>query len=388
MELSLKRLNFWVDHEMIPLYNRSVAEFALVRKRVLPILKERLESGSHYKTPVMKARIQKRVANIENKVDETEYMCTAALFIHKYEQTKQSYNLEIKKFSEKKESPNNKKKIEEKRTALRVALAEIFRDYKETLHRDLYTKSAKRTETQCENCKSVDLEVTSQYIICNKCHHCKDVVKKLLKSHYRDSETLAGYTISKTKRRDSYLRSSHFTEHLRQLQAKTRSQVCPILLAAVKERVLRFHIDPKKVTIKIVKRFLKELNYASKYEIAASILKSINPDAEILNLTSEEEEIMLSLFLSTERSSERWKRIIMPKRKNTMSYSFVAYQLAQMLGYDRHLKHFRLLKSPKLLSKQVLWWSKVCEDLGWTFQSPLGNILLLQRKNKRKIEYL
>ena len=52
-------------------------------------------------------------------------------------------------------------------------------------------------------------------------------------------------------------------------------------------------------------------------------------------------------------------------RRNFLSYSFCLHKMLQLLGHDRLLQHFPLLKSREKLHQQDLIWKAICEELGW-----------------------
>ncbi len=117
------------------------------------------------------------------------------------------------------------------------------------------------------------------------------------------------------------------------------------------------------VTHEKVKQILKKNKINRYYEHVAYITHRItgipNP-----HLTVELEEKLRSLF----------KQIQVPflnhapnNRKNFLSYSYCLHKFLQLLGEDKYLKHFPLLKSRTKLFQQEEIFKKICKDLDWEF---------------------
>lgn len=112
-----------------------------------------------------------------------------------------------------------------------------------------------------------------------------------------------------------------------------------------------------------VKEILKILGNNKYYEHAPFITHRItgvpNP-----HLSVELEDKLRSMF----------KEIQVPflnhaptDRKNFLSYSYVLYKFLQLLGEDKYLKYFPLLKSRVKLFSQEQIFKKICEELGWQY---------------------
>jgi AraC-like DNA-binding protein len=117
------------------------------------------------------------------------------------------------------------------------------------------------------------------------------------------------------------------------------------------------------VTQAKIKEILKKLSYNKYYEHAPFITHRItgvpNP-----HLSIELEEKLREMF----------KEIQVPflkhapaNRKNFLSYSYVLNKLLQLLGEDKYLKHFHLLKSREKLASQEQIFKKIAKELGWEF---------------------
>lgn len=54
-------------------------------------------------------------------------------------------------------------------------------------------------------------------------------------------------------------------------------------------------------------------------------------------------------------------------RKNFLSYAYTIYKLCELLGEDKYLPMFSLLKSKEKLHQQDLIWRGITSELGWEY---------------------
>ena len=55
------------------------------------------------------------------------------------------------------------------------------------------------------------------------------------------------------------------------------------------------------------------------------------------------------------------------ERKNFLSYSYVLYKFCELLGEDKYLPCFPLLKSKEKLKQQDSIWRGIAKDLHWEY---------------------
>lgn len=117
------------------------------------------------------------------------------------------------------------------------------------------------------------------------------------------------------------------------------------------------------VTQSKIKDILKKLKINKYYEHVAYITHRItgvpNP-----HLSIELEEKLRSMFKEIQVP---FLKHAPPTRKNFLSYSYVLNKFLHLLGEDKYLKHFPLLKSREKLSSQEQIFKKIAAELNWEF---------------------
>jgi hypothetical protein len=59
---------------------------------------------------------------------------------------------------------------------------------------------------------------------------------------------------------------------------------------------------------------------------------------------------------------------VCPKnRTNFLNYSYVLHKFVELLGLDKYIEYFPLLKDREKLHQSDMIWKKICEKLGWHF---------------------
>ena len=81
--------------------------------------------------------------------------------------------------------------------------------------------------------------------------------------------------------------------------------------------------------------------------------------------------LMLLMFKQIQEPFEKCKHLAKRDRKNFLSYSYVFYKFAELLGLDHLLICFRLLKSREKLFLQDRVWKAICEIKEWEFIASL-----------------
>ena len=160
-----------------------------------------------------------------------------------------------------------------------------------------------------------------------------------------------------------YKKINHFNEWLSQIQAKETTDIPLELLEKLSKEIRKERANPKSLTPKKVKVYLKKLGENKYYEHAVQIKYLLN-GVKPLTMSLEMEEKLRKMFEQLQAPFEKHK----PKnRKNFLSYSYVLHKFCQLLHYDEFLPYFPLLKSREKLYQQDVTFKKCCKDLGWMF---------------------
>ncbi|AGE54340.1 putative transcription factor [Paramecium bursaria Chlorella virus NY2B] len=172
------------------------------------------------------------------------------------------------------------------------------------------------------------------------------------------------YTGRESNEGMAYKRINHLAECLNALQGKEGTNVPQEVVNAVKAEFKKNRISTtSEIKPSKVKQFLKKLGYSMYYENIYTIANMIS-GVPTLKLSRELEKRFKDMFFEIQEPFFRHKP---PKRKNFLSYNYVLYKFAELLGEDDLLQYFPLLKCSKNLHNQDVIWKKICNDLKWQY---------------------
>lgn len=296
--------------------------------------------------------IDEKIYNIENKVDELEYLDNVMGLLTDYyeDEPVKETTIEIDLMS-----LFNKKHI--KKT-----------DNKKNIIVDKYLMSInepKRKKKQnmgkiCENCNiSKLLNIQESIFTCEQCGESESVIMDPDKPSYKDP-------INENKQ-NQYRRANHCSELLNQSQGKESTEIeNSLLLEIVKELHITGITDLTKITKTDIKKVLKNINKANKAEHAIYIINKLN-GIPINTLRHELIEIVKTMFGKVE---EAWYILKEPSRKNFMNTNFVFHKIFELLGEDEEAEKWPYLSDGKLREYDDLWF-KICEYLQWEYISSI-----------------
>ena len=164
-----------------------------------------------------------------------------------------------------------------------------------------------------------------------------------------------------------YKRKNHFIECLNQLQAKENTKIPDKIINDLTNEFKKYNItDPNLLTPKLVKQYLKKLNYSKYYEHIPVIINEFC-GIKAPKMTSEFEEQLKILFDNIQEPFKKHSEIVNPKRKNFLNYNYILYKMCELLGKTNFLHCFPLLKSREKLYEHDLIWKGICSDLNLKF---------------------
>jgi len=165
----------------------------------------------------------------------------------------------------------------------------------------------------------------------------------------------------------NYKRNNHFQECLNQLQAKENTSIPPIIIQKLAAEFKKYNItNPKLFTPKLVKVYLRKLEYNKYYEHIPTIINEFC-GLPAPKLTPELEQQLKIMFDEIQIPFEKYRLQICPMRKNFLNYNYIFYKMCQLLNKDEFLNCFPLLKSREKLYEHDLIWKGICKDLRWQF---------------------
>ncbi len=160
----------------------------------------------------------------------------------------------------------------------------------------------------------------------------------------------------------AYKRINHFKEILAQFQGKETTQIPNDVIENIKLQIKKERISIGQINNVKTKEILKKLGYNKYYEHIPFIKDKLGIKPPIM--TPELEETLCNLFIELQSP---YSKFCPDDRVNFLNYYYTAYKLCELLGEDKYLEHFPMLKDPEKRMEQDIIWKKICQELDWEF---------------------
>jgi len=160
----------------------------------------------------------------------------------------------------------------------------------------------------------------------------------------------------------AYKRINHFKEILAQFQGKETTQIPIDVIENIKLQIKKERIDLSIITNSKTKEILKKLGYNKYYEHIPFIKDKLGIKPPIMS--PELEETLCNLFIELQSP---YSKFCPDDRVNFLNYYYTAYKLCELLGEEKYLPLFPLLKDREKRIEQDDIWKKICEELDWEF---------------------
>ena len=160
----------------------------------------------------------------------------------------------------------------------------------------------------------------------------------------------------------AYKRINHFKEILAQFQGKETTQIPLDVIENIKLQIKKERIELSEITNTKTKEILKKLGYNKYYEHIPFIKDKLGIKPPIMS--PELEETLCNLFVELQAP---YSKFCPDDRVNFLNYYYTAYKLCELLGEDKYLQHFPMLKDPEKRMEQDVIWKKICQELDWEF---------------------
>jgi hypothetical protein len=160
----------------------------------------------------------------------------------------------------------------------------------------------------------------------------------------------------------AYKRINHFKEILAQFQGKETTQIPPDVIENIKLQIKKERIELAQITNIKTKEILKKLGYNKYYEHIPFIKDKLGIKPPIMS--PELEETLCNLFIELQSP---YSKYCPDDRVNFLNYYYTAYKLCELLGEEKYLPLFPLLKDREKRIEQDDIWKKICEELDWEF---------------------
>ena len=160
----------------------------------------------------------------------------------------------------------------------------------------------------------------------------------------------------------AYKRINHFKEILSQFQGKETTQIPIDIIENIKLQIKKERIDLTQITNEKTKEILKKLGYNKYYEHIPFIKDKLGIKPPIMS--PELEDTLCNLFIELQAP---YSKFCPDDRVNFLNYYYTAYKLCELLGEDKYLPLFPMLKDRDKRIEQDIIWKKICEELDWEF---------------------
>jgi hypothetical protein len=298
----------------------------------------------------MEARYDERIRGCKTQEEVAEYLLLCVPVIREYTKmseqtitTKTVANLQI-----------SSRKGVQRNDIYKKYLKEVEDEHVET-----YEKGS-----EYEPCKGCGKKFTNIHddqlseMICTECGHSEYMLSDEV--GFKEEQEMEKTIVY------SYKRENHFNEWISQFQAKESTSVPEEVIGQLRTEFRKQKIkDLTEITHEKVRGLLKKLDKNKYYEHApyiATILGGITPPTM-------DQALEDKLRLMFHKIQEPFEKNKPAGRKNFLSYSYVLYKMCELLGEDKYLPCFPLLKSREKLYIQDTIWKAICQELSWEWIS-------------------
>jgi hypothetical protein len=208
----------------------------------------------------------------------------------------------------------------------------------------------------CQVCKKGELIPLEEegIMVCNICSRSIPYLIENEKPSYKEPPKEVCFY--------AYKRINHFKEILAQFQGKETTQIPLDVIENIKLQIKKERIELSQITNTKTKEILKKLGYNKYYEHIPFIKDKLGIKPPIMS--PELEETLCNLFVELQAP---YSKFCPDDRVNFLNYYYTAYKLCELLGEEKYLEHFPMLKDPEKRMEQDIIWKKICQELDWEF---------------------
>ena len=346
-------------NEFIKDENLKIPEYKIERQKLKTKLKSQINELSieeHLDLQDSINELTEKIQKIKNK--KKNYFLDNSQYIFEYFETKKNIsssnnntisNSKVNTFFKikNKEPINNFLKIEN--NIVQKYLTNINETYLD-IDTFIYQKDI------CQNCYKGELIPLEDegLLLCNNCSRSIRYLIEKEKPSYKDPpKELSFY---------AYKRINHFKEILSQFQGKETTQIPDIVIENIKLQIKKERLNIENITNSKTKEILKKLSYNKYYEHIPFIKNKLGIKPPLMS--PELEETLYNLFTELQWPYSKYCPI---DRVNFLNYYYTAYKLCELLGEDKYLPLFPLLKDRAKRIEQDEIWGNICKDLNWEF---------------------
>jgi len=213
--------------------------------------------------------------------------------------------------------------------------------------------------SNCKNCNVGEMikVVHEGMILCNNCFISEIYLVDNDKPTYKEPPKEISFY--------AYKRINHFREILSQFQAKETTDIPKDIIINIKKQIKKERIELSELTNKKTKDILKKLGYNKYYEHIPFIKDRLGIKPPVM--TPKLEETLCNLFMDIQIP---YSKFCPNDRVNFLNYYYTLYKLCELLGENKYLPYFPMLKDQKKIEQDEIW-KKICNELKWEFISTL-----------------
>ena len=330
-------------------------------------LRQQLNDNCHELTVEQKLDIEDKINELTEKIRETksrkkEYFLDNSKFIFEYFENKKNIcdGNNVQSSSNKSKMINNFFKINQDNTEEIKHEKEknnIVIKYLSNIDDSFLDLNSFICQTDiCQICHKGELIPLEDEgnMVCNSCSRSIQYLIENEKPSYKEPPKEVCFY--------AYKRINHFKEILAQFQGKETAQIPPDVIENIKLQIKKERIELAQISNIKTKEILKKLGYNKYYEHIPFIKDKLGIKPPIMS--PELEETLCNLFVELQSP---YSKFCPDDRVNFLNYYYTAYKLCELLGEEKYLPLFPLLKDREKRIEQDDIWKKICEELDWEF---------------------
>lgn len=165
----------------------------------------------------------------------------------------------------------------------------------------------------------------------------------------------------------TYKPLQHFIDLLNQVEARASRCIPGAIITALEQRVCQLRVDRDRITPHHVRAMLRDINQCKHYEDVHQITKRLNRTYQLITIPEQRKQILKNMFREVYPRFHRNARKVNHKRKNFLSYPYVAYKFCELCDWTEYLHVFPLLKSRDKLRVQDAILKLIFQELDWAW---------------------
>jgi hypothetical protein len=335
-------------------FERSIIKQKLIEENEILSIEQRLDLEDRVN------EITKSIKEIKSK--KKDYFLDNSHYIFEYFENKKgiSDGNNIQKTTNKSKLVNSFFKIKEENDSDKVAQREnnnIVQKYLINIDDTFLDVNTFISQTDiCQICHKGELIPLEDegIMVCNTCSRTIPYLIENEKPSYKEPPKEVCFY--------AYKRINHFKEILAQFQGKETTQIPIDVIENIKLQIKKERIELSQITNSKTKEILKKLGYNKYYEHIPFIKDKLGIKPPIMS--PELEETLCNLFIELQSP---YSKFCPDDRVNFLNYYYTAYKLCELLGEEKYLPLFPLLKDREKRIEQDDIWKKICEELDWEF---------------------